>query len=306
MFPTVTRAARWLYGQPYVLLVMPPLFWGLNITLGRHVVGHIPPVALSQIRWTLAFVLLLPFAAGRFVRDWPAIRRQMPLIVVLSLTGISIYNTFVYVGLHSTTAINAALLQSFQPVMIAVYTLLIYGDRLTAYQAIGIAVSLAGVVAIVTQGEPSVLFAFAINGGDLWVLAAILAYALYTALLKSRPKVHPLSLILVLLALGQLFLVPATVWEWATGARTHFDLLTVLAGLYVAVFASILAYFCYNRGVELIGPNRAGPFLHLVPLFGSLFAIVLLGETPYWYHATGWMLIVAGITIAQQRRRRAV
>lgn len=303
MITTTVRAARWLYGQPYLLLMMPPLFWGLNITLGRYVVGHIPPVALSQIRWTLAFLLLLPFALGRFRRDWPAIRRQMPLVVVLSLTGISIYNTFVYVGLHTTTAINAALLQAFQPVMIAVYALLIYGDRLTAYQATGIAVSLVGVVAIVTRGDPSLLFAFEINGGDLWVLAAILAYALYTALLKSRPNVHPMSLILALLGLGQLFLVPATVWEWAAGAETRFDLLTVAAGLYVAVFASILAYFCFNRGVELIGPNRTGPFLHLVPLFGSLFAILLLGEAPHWYHAAGWLLIVAGITIAQQRRR---
>jgi len=300
----LVRPARWLYDQPYVLLMFPGLFWGANITLGRYVVDHVPPIALAQIRWTLAFFILLPFAWRHARRDWSAVRGRFWLIALLSLTGVSIYNTLVYIGLQDTPAINAALLQSFQPVMFAVFSLVIYRDRLTGNQALGIAISFVGVAAIISRGEPSRLLGFSFNEGDLWVVTAIVAYALYAAMLRSRPKIHPLSFLLVTIGLGAVLLVPATIYEVAVeGRRVPLDGLTIATGLYVAIGASLLAYFCFNRGVELIGANRAGPFMHLVPLFGSLFAIVLLGEIVRWYHLAGWLMILAGIAIAQRRSR---
>jgi drug/metabolite transporter (DMT)-like permease len=185
------------------------------------------------------------------------------------------------------------------------FALLIYRDRLTMPQALGIAISLIGVAAIISRGEPARLLAFSFNEGDLWVLAAILAYALYTVLLKSRPTIHPLSLLLVTVGLGALLLVPATAYEViVAGESVPFDGVTIATGLYIAIGPSLLAYFCFNRGVQLIGANRAGPFMHLVPPFGSLFAIVFLGEAVHWYHGTGWLLILVGIAVTQRPPRR--
>jgi drug/metabolite transporter (DMT)-like permease len=296
-----SRAGGWLFDQPYLLLSLTSLFWAGNVVLGRFVAGHIPPITLSVIRWSGAFAILLPFAARHLMRDWPTICKHAGMLAFLALTGFSAYNTMAYYGLQFTTAINGLLLQSVAPLFVALWTFVLFRDRLTLRQACGIGLSLAGVVVIICRGSLAVLFAIAFNRGDMWFVVALMIYAFYTAMLRRRPTIHPLSFLAVGMALGAVFLLPAMVLELFGGRTLVFDAESVASFLYICIFPSLLGYLFLNRGVELIGANRAAPFVHLVPVFGSVLAIVLLGERFYLYHAIGYALVFAGITIATRK-----
>jgi drug/metabolite transporter (DMT)-like permease len=290
-----------LYDRPYVLLVATMLFWAGNTVIARAMADHIPPVAFAQMRWTLALVVLLPFTWRNVRADWPEIRQHVGIIALLGLLGISAYNTLVYVGVHTTTAINAMLLSSIFPMVIAAVGFVLYRDRLTIAQFIGILVASAGAAVILSNGDLAHLAAFRFAPGDLWVLAAQLAYAGYTVLLRARPAIHPLSFLTATVFAGQLLLVPLTVAEAAGGAHVPWDVATVAAVLYVTLFAAILAFVAFNRAVEIVGSNRTGPFFHLIPVFGSIAAMLFLGERLGPHHVAGWVLIVAGIAVAQVR-----
>lgn len=297
--PTAVGGGPWFWRQPYLMMVVPPVLWAGNITLGKYVAEDFPPLLLAQVRWSLAFLMLLPFGIRHVVRDWPVLKRHVPILILLSASGIAAYNTLVYIGLLETTALTAALLQSWQPMVIALLAFAIYRDRLTAGQAVGITLSFLGVLLILTRGDLARIAGFAFDRGDIWVAGGVFVYALYTVLLRSRPQVHPMALLLVLLGLGQAMLYPTTLWALAEGRRVEIDATMILTSIYVSLFASVIAYFCFNRGVQLLGANRASPFLHLVPVFGSAFAMIFLGERPQWFHAAGWLAIILGIAIAQ-------
>jgi drug/metabolite transporter (DMT)-like permease len=290
-----------VWDRPYLLLTLAQLFWAGNIVLARFVAGHVPPVALATIRWSGAFLIVLPFAWPHLKREWPVIRRHWLLLTVLTLTGISAYNTMAYWGLQYTQAINGLLLQSIGPLLVAVWALVLFGERLSLGQLGGVLLSLAGVVVVICRGDPAVILDIDFNRGDVWFVAAIIIYALYSALLKQRPPMHQISLLAVLTGWGALWLIPVLAVEIAAGARLSFDPLSFATLAYVAVFPSLLGYLFFNRGVELIGPNRAAPFFHLIPVFGSALAILFLGEAPHLYHAAGYGLVLAGIAIATRR-----
>lgn len=296
----VADFGRWLFRQPYLLLSLTSLFWAGNIVLGRFIAGTIPPVALAQIRWSAAATILLPIALGGLKRDWPAIRAQLPVVLILSATGIGAYNTMAYFGLQYTEALNALLMQSSGPLLIGVWSLILFGDRLTTAQILGILTSLAGVVVIIARGDVALLTHLRLNSGDLWMLAAMVLYGLYSALLRRRPLVAPLSFLTVTIVLGQAMIWPFTVAEFISGARVSLTPAAIAVLLYVAVIPSVVAYLFFNRGVELIGANRAGPFFHLMPVFGSAMAIAFLGERPAPFHLIGYGLIICGIVIAQR------
>jgi drug/metabolite transporter (DMT)-like permease len=291
----------WLFGQPYLLLSLTSLFWAGNTILGRFVAGHIPPMALAFGRWAGATVILLPFAAGHLARDWPIIRKHVGIMTLLALTGFSAYNTMAYYGLQYTSAINGLLLQSVGPLFVALWTFALFGDRLTLRQAGGICVSLGGVIVIICHGSLAVLFAIAFNRGDVWFIIALLIYGLYTAMLRRRPRIHPVSFLAAGMGLGAVLLIPAVAIEFADGRTVTFDSETLLSFLFVCIFPSLLGYLFLNRGIELIGANRAAPFMHLVPVFGSVLAIALLGERFELYHAVGYGLVFTGITIATRQ-----
>jgi drug/metabolite transporter (DMT)-like permease len=296
-----TRTGARLFREAYLLLSLTSLFWSGNVVIGRFVAGYIPPITISVIRWGGAFVILLPFAARHLVRDWPLIRRHAGLLMLLALTGFSAYNTMAYYGLHFTTAINGLLLQSVAPLFVALWSFILFRDRLSLRQATGIGVSLAGVVVIVCQGSFQILLATAFNQGDLWFVVALLIYAFYVAILRLRPPIHPLSFLAVGMGGGTVFLLPALALEIAAGQTMVLDYTNALLLLYLCIFPSILGYLCLNRGIELIGANRAAPFIHLVPVFGSVLAIALLGERLQLFHAVGYLLVLAGITLATRR-----
>jgi drug/metabolite transporter (DMT)-like permease len=293
---------RWLFDQPYVLLSLTSLFWAGNTVLGRFIAGHVPPITLAFIRWGGACVLLLPFAAPHIRRDWPVIRNHVGLMTVLALTGFTAYNTMAYIGLQYTSAINGLLLQSTAPLFIALWAFMLFGERVTPRQAGGVLVSLTGVVVILCRGSLDVLFAIAFNRGDIWFLVALVIYAYYTAALRGRPRMHPLSFLAVAMGWGAVLLTPFVAWEIAWSGRTPvFDAETFATFAYVCIFPSLLGYLFLHRGIELIGANRAAPFVHLVPVFGSVLAIVLLGEPLQLYQAIGYALVFAGITVATRK-----
>ncbi len=291
-----------LRDQPYLLLTLTSLFWAGNAVVGRAVVGQVPPVALAQMRWTAAFLIVLPFAWPRLRDDLPAIRRKLGVVLVLSLTGISAFNTMLYWSLKHTTAINATLMQSSAPLLIGLLSWALFRDPLSRSQVAGIFVSLAGVATIVCQGEPARLIGMSLNIGDLIVVVAIGVYALYSTLLRKRPAIAPISLVAATMGIGAALLLPLTAIEYASGARfVAFGAGDFAAIAYVAIFPSILSYLCFNRGVELIGANRAGPFFHLVPLFGVVLAVAFLGERLALYHVVGAVLIIGGVALAGRR-----
>jgi drug/metabolite transporter (DMT)-like permease len=295
------RLGGWLSDQPYLLLSLTSLFWAGNTVLGRFIVGHVPPMTLAFVRWAGAFLILLPFAAGHLARDWPIVRKNLGMMALYALFGFSAYNTMAYYGLQYTTAINGLLLQSIGPLFVALWTFALFGDRLTVRQAGGICVSLTGVVVIISHGSLAVLLGIAFNRGDIMFVIALIFYGLYTALLRKRPPIHPLSFLLVGMGGGALSLIPAVAFEIASGRTMIFDTESFLSFAFICIFPSLLGYLFLNRGIELVGANRAAPFIHLVPVFGSVLAIVLLGERFELFHAIGYGLVFTGITTATKK-----
>ena len=299
--PSTPDPVRWLNNQPYLLLSLTALFWAGNIVLARYVAGHVPPMTLSCVRWIGALFLLLPFAWPHLKRDWPALRARLPLMVALSAMGFAFNNMLSYWALQYTQALNALLIQSSGPLFVALWSWLLFGVRLTRAQLAGVAISLAGVLTIILRGDFGSLAGIQFNKGDLMFATGLLAFGLYSALMPRRPKTHQLSLIAFTMGCGALLLVPFSLWEYAAGFTLKPDLVTIATLIYVVIFPSTRAYLFFNRGIALIGPNRAAPFFHLVPVFGSAMAILLLGEQPRLFHLVGYVLVLAGVVIASRQ-----
>ncbi|MBV9564596.1 MAG: DMT family transporter [Bradyrhizobium sp.] len=294
-------ALRWLVDQPYLLLSLTSLFWAVNIVLARHVAGRVPPLTLSCVRWLGVFSLLLPFAWTHLRRDWPALRAHLPLLLLLSATGFAYNNAVSYWAMQYTEALNALLIQSSGPLFVALWSLVLFGARLTAAQFAGIVISLAGVLTIILRGDLTALAGIRPNKGDVMFASSLLVFGLYSALMTRRPVTHHLSLLAFTTGCGSALLVPFAVWELSTGPTLTPDLVTIATLVYVVIFPSALAYLFFSRGIALIGPNRAAPFLHLVPVFGSAMAILLLSEQPRPFHLIGYALVLAGVVIASRR-----
>jgi drug/metabolite transporter (DMT)-like permease len=296
-----SRVGGWFFDQPYLLLSLTSLFWAGNTILGRFIAGHVPPVTLAFIRWSGAFAILLPFAWRHLIVDWPAIRKHAGILALIAFTGFSVYNTMAYYGLQYTTAINGLLLQSVAPLFVAMWSFVLFHDRLTVRQAGGICVSLTGVLVIICHGSLAVLLGIAFNRGDICFLVALVVYGFYAAYLRKRPAIHPFSFLAVGMGWGAILLIPAVIVEIASGRVPVFDAESLASFAFICIFPSLLGYLFLNRGIELVGANRAAPFIHLVPVFGSVLAVVLLGERFELYHAIGYALVFSGITIATRK-----
>jgi drug/metabolite transporter (DMT)-like permease len=291
----------WFNNQPYLLLSLTSLFWAGNLVLGRYVSGHVPPVTMACVRCVGAFFLLLPFAWPHLRRDWPVLRAHIPLMLMMAFTGFAANIVLAYWGLKHTQALNALLIQSAGPLCVALWTLILFGVRLTLAQLLGIAASMLGVLVILLRGDLAALASVEINKGDAMVAAALLVFGIYSALMLRRPVTHPMSLIAFTTGCGALMTIPLNIWELASGAPLVLDMLTLVTLIYMIIFPSALAYLFFNRGIALIGPNRAAPFFHMMPVFGSAMAISFLGEKPELFHLVGYVLVLAGVFIASRR-----
>jgi len=291
---SVTR----VWHSPYLLLALAALFWSGNFIVGRAVHDNIPPVTLAVWRWIGALILLFPFAWRHLRRDISSLWQHRWIVLALSAFGISLFNTMIYAGLGSTTAINALLMQSAIPIAILVCPFCAFGDRVRPMQLLAISISFIGVATIAGRGSIEALLNLQLNSGDIWVLAAVLSYAVYSVLLRKRPTVHPLSFLVASFIAGLFLLFPAYAWEILSTAWQAPNASSLLALVYLALFPSLLAYLFFNRGVELIGANRAGQFIHLMPVFGSMLAVAFLGEAVQIFHLVGLVFIATGITLA--------
>jgi drug/metabolite transporter (DMT)-like permease len=298
---SVAKALRGLANEPRFLMLLPGLFWAGNAIVARSTVGAVPPIGMAFWRWVLAAAIVLPFAWPHLRRDASTLRAHWRILVVLSALGISLFNTFLYMGAQTTMAINLVMLQSAIPVLVVGATFLLFRETVTARQALGIAISLAGALTLIAHGDLGVLAHLDFHEGDLWMLAAVITYAFYTALLRRRPNVHPLSFLVTIFSVGALLLLPLYVAESVAGNPVTLNITVLWAVGYVAIFASILSYLAYNRTIELLGPNRGSLAVHLVPVFGTILAVLLLGETPHPYHAVGIGLIAIGIWLATRK-----
>ncbi|MGD2036261.1 MAG: DMT family transporter [Desulfobacterales bacterium] len=282
---------------PHLLLAIAPLCWASNAVLARGVVDIIPPVSLAFWRWTTASLLLFPFAYQHVKRDWPLFTRHWKMLLFLSLFGITGFNTLLYIAVHTTTAINAALIQTTMPAAIIVITWIVFKEKVTRLQTTGIGLCLLGACLVVLRGRFSTFFELSFVQGDLLMLVAILLYALYSVFLRRRPPMHPLSFLVYTFAMGAMGLLPFYVWELSCHGAFRLSAGTAFSISYLAVFPSIVAFFCWNRGVELIGANRAGLFINLIPVFASLMAIIWLGESLKAFHIIGMLLIFTGMIL---------
>jgi len=297
-----TAPGGWLANQPYLLLSITALCWAGNAIVGRLAAGHIPPVTLSFLRWSIAFLIILPFAWKHLKRDWGAIRARLGTMIVLSVTGIGAFNTLQYWALEHTQALNTLLLQSAGPLFVAMWSLILLGVRLTPAQASGIALSLTGVLVILLHGDLTALTSIEFNKGDIIFTVALAIFGLYSVLSLRRPQIHGLSFVGFTFGCGAVCLVPLWIWELFTRPVMQLDAANLLSLFYVAVFPSTIAYLCFNRGVQLIGANRAAPFFHVVPVFGTIMSIVFLDEHPQAFHFIGFALVLTGVFVASRKR----
>ena len=263
-------------------------------------------MTLAFLRWSMAFLIILPFAWKHLKQDWATIRARLGIMILLSLTGIGVFSSLQYWSLEYTQALNTLLLQSAGPLIVAVWSLILLGVRLTLAQALGVVLSLVGVLVILLHGDITALATIQFNKGDIIFTVALVIFGLYSVLTLKRPQMHGLSFVAFTFGCGAACLIPLVIWEFFTRPMMALDMANLLTLFYVAVFPSTLAYLCFNRGVHLIGANRAAPFFHVVPVFGSIMAIVFLGERPQAFHIIGFALVLTGVFVASRKPANAL
>ncbi|MEC9343474.1 MAG: DMT family transporter [Pseudomonadota bacterium] len=291
-----------LSGQPYLILTLTAAMWAGNAIAGKLAVGHVSPFLLTSLRWIAALAILLAFAGPAIRRDWAAIRRHWPFLALLGIVGFTAFNNLLYLSLNYTTAINVAIIQAAMPLFVFAFNFVLFSIRSTWLQLAGFALTLAGVILTATKGNPFGLADQTINVGDLIMLAAVFAYGLYSVALVRKPPLHWLSFITVLAFFAMLSSLPFTIWEVTSGKVVWPDTQGWLVALYTALLPAILAQLMWIRGLEIIGSNRGGVFINLVPIFAAVMAVAILGEQFRFYHAIAMALVVGGVWLSQRTK----
>jgi drug/metabolite transporter (DMT)-like permease len=299
------RSSLWaaFWNSPILLLSLTSLMFAGHSLVGRLAIGEISPMTLTCARWALALIPLSLAARTNFARDWAALRPRWLFVVAMGALGFTAFNALFYSAAHRTSALNLSILQGAIPAFVLIGARLIFGVRVTGWQAFGTFITMVGVVAIAAQGDFARLLALALNGGDLMMLVACVFYAGYTVGLRDRPEISALGFLAAMAAVAFLTSLPLMALEIFGGGFIWPTARGLGVLLYAALLPSLLAQILYMRGVELIGPGRAGVFVNLVPVFGALLAVALLGETFEPYHGVALVLVVAGIAIAQRIAR---
>ena len=280
------------------MLSCSALFWSGNFVLGRAVSGQIEPISLSYMRWCLALIIFLPFTFMAVLRQWSVIRANLAILIFLGVVGVAGFNTFAYLGLQDTTATSALLINSFIPILIIILSRIYPGTKITRSKLIGILLSTAGVIILILRGDLVNLLGLEVNRGDLWVLLAAFSWAVYSIGLRWRPtELSAPAFLSFSMIIGVLVLSPFYWFNLLHEPPIEFGVNNLLAIGYVAIFASIGAFLCWNQGVKIVGAGTAGQFIHLMPVFGAAMAVGFLSEQLFWFHAAGAFAIASGIFI---------
>ena len=286
--------------HPYVLLTITALVWGGNAVAGKLAVGHVSPFLLTHLRWMFACAVLLPFGLPHLRREWLEIRANLPFLVTLGIIGFAIFNNLMYLALNYTSAINVSIEQASMPLIVFALNYVLFRTRVTAYQVIGFIITLLGVLLTATRGDLLSIANQNLNVGDVIMLGAIMVYGIYSVFLKNKPQIHLLSLMSVLAIAAYIGTIPFAAYEYSSGSLIWPDFQGWGVVIYAALFPSLVSQLFWVMGLEKIGSNRGGLFINLVPIFGALLAIVILGEKFQLYHALGLTFVLGGIALAQK------
>ncbi|MEL7429131.1 MAG: DMT family transporter [Pseudomonadota bacterium] len=289
--------------NPYVLLTITALVWGGNAVAGKLGAGHISPFLLTLLRWIIACLVLLPFALPHLKRDAGVIRENFWFLFLLGATGFAVFNNLMYLALNHTTAINVAIEQASMPLIVFALNYILFRTRITLFQIVGFAITLIGVAVTATRGDLLSIATLDLNIGDVMMICAIMFYGIYSVLLRKKPQMHLFSFLFVLGLSALVTTIPFAGFEYATNRLLWPDLQGWGVVFYAALFPSLVSQLFWVMGLEKIGSNRGGLFINLVPIFGALLAVLILGEKFQLYHAVGLALVLGGITLAQKTAR---
>lgn len=297
----MSRLLAALQNNAAFLLVIVTLSWGGNAVAGRLAVGHVSPLLLTEFRWVITGAILLMLGRNYLRNDWPVIRQNLPILIAMGASGFAIFNFFMYSALVYTTAINVTIIQAAMPMFIFILSFLVFRVSTHWAQAMGYSVTLFGVLIAATQGDPRQLLALQINYGDFLMLIAAFIYGAYSAALHAKPNIHWVSMLAVMAVSAAVISIPAVAYEAAVGSLVF---PTTVQGWgvvwFTALFPAMLAQGLFIKAVGIMGPNRAGLYLNLVPIFGAWLAVLILGEDFHLYHALALSLVIGGILLAQK------
>ena len=287
----------------YILLVVASLCWSGNFIVGKFAtLFEIPPLTLNTFRWISVWLILIPFTYKEIYNNLAYIKKNFFVISFMGVITISTFNSVVYFALNYTQVINAVLVLAIIPAVTIVLSSLMKIEKTNVFQIIGLILSIIGVGSIISNGDIQRVISLSFNNGDLWMLVCVLSWALYSTLLKkNKLKLSQFSLIQIMVSVGVLFLIPQYFYEQSIGLEVNLNKAFFLILFYVVVFPALAAYYCWQKGVEIIGPNRATMFIQLMPLFIAVMAIMIFNEKFELYHFAGAAFIVSGIYLSNKK-----
>jgi drug/metabolite transporter (DMT)-like permease len=289
--------------RAYIFLILATLFWSGNFIVGKAAsIFEIPPFTLNFYRWTFAWLILAPFTLKEIIQKKDLILKNIKLILILGITSITIFNSIVYYSLNFTQVISGVLMISTIPVMIIFFSWIFKIERTNVYQILGVIFSLLGVAVIVTKADFNILVNLDFNKGDLWMVIAMFSWAMYSALLRKKKfNLSQTSLLEVIISAGLILLLPAYLIEKSLGFELNVNLPFVLTLSYVVLFPGLASFICWIKGISIIGSNRSGIFLHLMPIFSTVLAILIFKEKFMNFHLIGAVFIVSGIILSSKK-----
>ena len=287
----------------YLLLTLAVMFWAGNFIVGKFAtLFEIPPLTLNVLRWVSVWIILMPFTYKEIYNNLPVIKKNWLTISFMGVITISTFNSVVYYALNYTQVINAVLVLSAIPAATIFFSSLMKIEKTNIFQLIGLLLSIAGIGSIISNGEIQKIISLNFNKGDLWMLVCVITWALYSTLLKKNKfEFSQFALIQLMVTVGIIFLIPQFFYEKSIGLEINFNKAFILILFYVVIFPAIAAYYCWQKGVEIIGPNRASMFIQLMPLFSALMAIIIFKENFELYHFIGASFIVLGIYLSNRK-----
>jgi drug/metabolite transporter (DMT)-like permease len=289
--------------KAYIMLTLCSLFWSGNFIVGKFATLYeVPPLTLNFFRWLIVWIIIIPFTFKNIIKNFKTIKKNFYSIFIMSITSISVFNSIVYYSLNYTQVLNGALMISTIPVLIIFISFVFKTEKINFNQVLGVILSMAGVITIVTRLDFFRLINLDLNKGDIGLLIAMLSWAIYSTMLRTyKMPLKSLTFISVIVSIGLIFLLPQFLFEYKNHQVIQLNLPVILITSYVVIFAGLGAYIFWNKGVSIIGPNKAGIFLHLMPVFSSFMAIFILNEKIMSFHIVGAVIIVAGIFLSSKK-----
>ncbi len=293
--------------KAYIMLVCATLFWAGNFMVGKLAfLESIPPMTLVFLRWSLVWIILLPFTYKEILKNKDIILNNLPLLFFLALTSVGLFNSFTYLSLVHTQVINASLFNTAIPAIIILLCFIFKIEKTNSFQIIGLILAVFGILSIITKLDLNILLSLNFNKGDLIMIGGVISWGLYSAFLKKKKFILPLlTLVHVLCTFGLIFIFPQFYYEYSQGQFIKFDINLVYILIFLALFPSIGSYYCWAGAVSIIGANRAGIFLSLIPLFSTIMAITYFKEQFQFFHLIGAILIILGLFLSNKEIKNA-